>query len=191
MVKIEKNGQVQVIHVILECVYRHSSGGQLSTQQRSSQSISCKSPMLYTSVQTSTYHHTGVHCSTHQYTSIHTIHISSHEFTLGHISISFGDGIFSTSSVLITSFVFTKIKLWFIPRAYSLEIQCTAKGLLTMAAKSQKVNRERKTLSGRVLRFDVMTSELKCRFFGCVDVELPINGNLNQKHGKPLEDFWP
>ena len=88
VVKMEKNSQVQVIQVILECVYRHSPGGQFSTQQRSSQSISCKSPTLYTSVHTSTYHHTVAHSSTHQYTSMHTIHVSSHEFTLEHISIS-------------------------------------------------------------------------------------------------------
>ena len=66
----------------------------------------------------------------------------------------------------------------------------TAKGPLTMAAESQKVKSE-KGIPGRVLRFDVITSKIKCRFFGCVDVELSINGNLDQKHDKSLEDFWP
>ena len=59
-----------------------------------------------------------------------------------------------------------------------------------MAAESQTVKSER-DIPGRVLRFDVITSKLKCRFFGCVDVELSVNGNLGQKHGKSLEDFWP
>ena len=59
-----------------------------------------------------------------------------------------------------------------------------------MAAESQNVKSE-KDIPGRVLRFDVVTSELKCRFFGCADVELSINGNLDQKHDKSLEDFWP
>ena len=58
-----------------------------------------------------------------------------------------------------------------------------------MAAESEKVKSE-KEIPGRVLRFDAIISKLKCRFFGCVDVELSINGNPDQKHGKSLEEFW-
>ena len=46
-----------------------------------------------------------------------------------HQYLLLGDNLFvSTSSVFITSFVFTKIMFWFIPRAYSLEIQAHGEG---------------------------------------------------------------